>query len=164
MKPLHAGLLGVDVLWLFDEAHLSQAFVRTVRETRLFQPRVSSAEGNGSALFQTVTLSATQTTQSPFGLEEDDISDPVLGRRLRATKYAELVAVPGNAMDGAFTEALAERAWRMSRAGGGGGAVVAVVVNGSPALALCLRDCLQRVLDRSIRRATMETFRHSPLC
>jgi CRISPR-associated endonuclease/helicase Cas3 len=129
MKPLHAGLLGVDVLWLFDEAHLSQAFVRTVRETRLFQPRVSSAEGNGSALFQTVTLSATQTTQSPFGLEEDDISDPVLGRRLRATKYAELVAVPGNAMDGAFTEALAERAWRMSRAGGGGGAVVAVVVN-----------------------------------
>ena len=89
MRPIHAGLLGCNTLVLLDEAHLSQPFLQTLTAVRAI----------GQARTKLALLSA--TPGRPVGrqlrLSEGDRNHAVLGRRLSATKPAELVKAPPKA-------------------------------------------------------------------
>lgn len=80
MKPIHAGLLGVDSLLLLDEAHLSEPFRQTLAAVRKI----------GNAGVRVALLSATlgASASDALGLSQDDRSHPVLKRRLEARKPA----------------------------------------------------------------------------
>ena len=87
MKPVHAGLLGVNSLILLDEAHLSEPFRQTLAAVRHI----------GGAGVRTALLSATLGAEAkrPFGLSPADRAHPVLGKRLEAHKPAALDVVRG---------------------------------------------------------------------
>ncbi|HQZ40334.1 MAG TPA: type I-U CRISPR-associated helicase/endonuclease Cas3 [Vicinamibacterales bacterium] len=97
MKPVHAGLLGHDVLYLLDEVHLSQPFQETLAAigTRYREWRNHQLPGG----FHVVEMSATPGAQeniSAFTLDDDDRADRVLAARLETRKPAmiRLPAVP----------------------------------------------------------------------
>jgi CRISPR-associated endonuclease/helicase Cas3 len=129
MKPMHAGLIGTDSLLLLDEAHLSQPFVQTARDTRLFQQAGPWSKDTTPAPFAIVTLSATQSEKIEPLLSENDHSHPILGPRLLATKPVTLIQVDAKADDKIFAEEFAKRAWGLSSAGGGQANTVGIVVN-----------------------------------
>lgn len=97
MKPVHAGLLGNDLLLLLDEVHLSQPFAETldqldrlrkkfVRDSKL-SPRFHHA-------FLSATPTRTQKKRFQLTAEEKSVSS-ALGRRLHARKPARLVETAG---------------------------------------------------------------------
>lgn len=116
MKPIHAGLLGTDCLFLLDEVHLSLPFADTLRAigSRYLAP--ASVVGD-SARWHVVELSATpsgSTGADRFGLggaDRDAAQTPVLARRLAARKPARMVTVPTRGKDeAAHRRALAAQA------------------------------------------------------
>jgi CRISPR-associated endonuclease/helicase Cas3 len=139
MKPVHAGLLGADALLLLDEAHLSQPFIQTVRDARMFQDSGPWSDDQAPAPFHIVKLSATQSDEplrvrdddgsSGSLLRQDDYNDDMLGPRLNAPKEAELAKSNAGADDPAFDDDFADRAWKCSIVGSGIAEVVAIVVN-----------------------------------
>ncbi len=88
---IHAGLMGIDTLLLLDEVHLSVPFAETVDAVRSFQTPV---KGLPSCL-RAVRMSATPgaTNSSPFRLDDTDRRNPVLAKRLEASKRARLGVV-----------------------------------------------------------------------
>jgi CRISPR-associated endonuclease/helicase Cas3 len=129
MSPVHAGLLGMDALYLLDEAHLSQPFVHSLRDARAYQDEGLWSEDAARAPFAVATLSATQSDEAPRLVKTDDLRHPTLGPRLKAHKEVELVrtgAVPG---DPDWVQALATRVHGLSALGGGAAVTTAVVVN-----------------------------------
>ncbi|MCS6921626.1 MAG: type I-U CRISPR-associated helicase/endonuclease Cas3, partial [Elioraea sp.] len=143
MKPVHAGLLGSDCLFLLDEAHLSAPFAQTLRRVASYRAPPWCEATPGPWGF--VTLSATQEPSAArFGLDDEDRSHPVLVSRLGASKPAELrLAKAGQAQATAFAdaaEALVDPA---------APSCVAVVVN-RVALA---RDVYQQLADRLAGKA-----------
>ncbi len=86
-RPVHAGLAGNDSLLIVDEAHLSRAFVDTLKEVRKRQSSgLKPARG-----IEVVPMSATIEADGPrTGLEEADYGHPELRKRLEASKPAEL--------------------------------------------------------------------------
>lgn len=105
MKPVHAGLLGSDCLFLLDEAHLAAPFAQTLRRIAAYRapPWCEATPGP----WRCVSLSATQEpTGAPFGLDGADRTHPVLQSRLDASKPAELRALEaGQAHAKAFADA-----------------------------------------------------------
>lgn len=103
MRPVHAGLLANDVLFLLDEVHLSQPFAETLRAVKKYRRRSRSSVWPGELdRWQVVQLSATPTTVDTerstapidrFELTEADRSG-VLGQRLAARKAASIVVAP----------------------------------------------------------------------
>jgi len=85
MRPVHAGLLGVNSLILVDEAHLSQPFQQTL----------DSVKSVGGAKIQRVFLSATpiKTEGQNFSLSPEDREHPELKKRLEASKPVSLTAL-----------------------------------------------------------------------
>lgn len=96
MKPVHAGLLGGDCLYLLDEVHLSKPFDDTLAAlSRLRTP--PWVEQPIRLPFQTVRMSATPGGHPPdFQLDEVDRRSPYLGRRTGATKPTALVEARGS--------------------------------------------------------------------
>lgn len=95
MKPMHAGLFGVDTLLLLDEAHIAEPFRQTlegiVREQRRAQVR-----DVGPRPLRWAQLSATPSddqAQGVFRLDERDHAHVVLGERIRKSKPMRLVSV-----------------------------------------------------------------------
>jgi len=122
MKPVHAGLLGNDVLYLLDEVHLSQPFRETLSAVATrFR---AWAETPVASPFAVVEMSATPgvATQTPFSLDEADRQHPVLSQRLRASKPVSLIAAKPRKL----VEELASEAIKLLDRPG---ATVGVVVN-----------------------------------
>ncbi len=82
MKPVHAGLLGVNTLILLDEAHLSEPFRQTL----------DAVQRIGNAKIKVSVLSATPGAKAarPLTLSPKDRGHPVLEKRLEACKRAKI--------------------------------------------------------------------------
>lgn len=90
--PQEAGLLAFDTALVVDEAHLSQQFLLTAR--RLAALAVAAAAVTGEVpVLQVVETTATPVAGSgrELGVEEFDLVDPVLDRRMRTPKPVELL-------------------------------------------------------------------------
>ena len=110
MKPVHAGLLGVDSLILLDEAHLSKPFRQTLDAVRRI----------GKASVRMAILSATPGAGAKrrFELSSADRSDPVLKERLKAHKPVTLekpLCGESAAISAAFAQAACAMAKRLQQ-------------------------------------------------
>lgn len=131
MKPIHAGLLGRDTLFLLDEVHLSRPF----EETLVAVTQYARAERVGRKLprpLVALRMSATVADRpdDTFGLTDADRGAPVLATRLMARKCARLIEVktpkdPERARD-AIARACVREAERLIA---GSARVIAVIVN-----------------------------------
>ena len=124
MKPVHAGLLGVDSLILLDEAHLSRPF----RQTLCAVQRI------GKASVQMAILSATPGARAKRRLElsSADRSDPVLKERLKAQKRVMLeepLCGERAAISAAFAKAAHAMAGQLQSESGASPPAVGIVVN-----------------------------------
>ena len=140
MKPVHAGLLGNDVLYLLDEVHLSQPFRETLGAVA--DRYRSWAEVPLQRPFVVVEMSATAGHRRPqaFHLDDTDWRHPLLSTRLLARKPTLVVSVRSSAfireVERRVTEVIAP------------GATVSVVVNRvatAREIHAHLRDVLNRV-------------------
>ena len=122
MKPIHAGLLGIDSLILLDEAHLSEPFRQTL----------AAVQNIGGALVRTALLSATPgvNAERRFELLPADRVHPVLKKRLETSKPVALRAVRGarEVVAEGFTKAARAMANRL-RERGVSPPAVGIVVN-----------------------------------
>lgn len=96
MRPVHAGLLGEDVLYVLDEVHLSRAFEETLTAIGdRYAARTAQAVAELPHRFEVVRLSATprSSTGTVFRLDDRDREHDGLSRRIRASKRAVLQTV-----------------------------------------------------------------------
>lgn len=107
MRPVHAGLLGSDTLYLLDEVHLSRPFAQTLNAIRSYR-----SEFDSDRAIAVVQMSATPGDSGDpgevFTLGDDDRDHtvaPALATRLAATKSVHLVDV--NDADGDTAAAIA---------------------------------------------------------
>lgn len=90
-KPLHAGLLGQDVLLVHDEAHLEPAFQELIEAIRREQCRC-----NEFGRFHVMELTATTRSSdrcpatTPFALGSEDRTHPIIKARVEAHKQLSL--------------------------------------------------------------------------
>jgi len=94
MRPIHAGVLARDTLYLLDEVHLAAAFEETLAALQGYAGWAE--EPNIGRGFRVVRMSATPPggpTLDRFGLDDKDRAHSVLARRLCAPRPAELVLV-----------------------------------------------------------------------
>lgn len=103
MKPVHAGLLGNDVLYLLDEVHLSEPFRQTLAAVggRYACTRRTTSDGAVrwaerllERPFEVVEMSATPgaVRETAFRLASEDEQHPVLARRLNAKKLTTVAS------------------------------------------------------------------------
>ncbi len=81
-RPLHAGLLGQDVLLVHDEAHLEPAFQQLIGSIREEQSKRDLRPLRVMALTAT-----TRSVDAAFSLTKADLDDPAVTKRFRAEKW-----------------------------------------------------------------------------
>jgi CRISPR-associated endonuclease/helicase Cas3 len=145
MRPVHAGLLGSDALFLLDEAHLSQPFVETLGWVERYRSAPWAEAEAGP--FAVVHLSATLPwgEKKPFGLTDADRVQERLRPRLEAHKPAELRTAKSGLNDVKGLAAEFAAAARDLAAKDETAAVIAIVIN-RVALARAVRDALHQAL------------------
>lgn len=121
-RPMHAGLLGHDTLFVLDEAHLVPPFAHLLREATAravelgLAPQALPTPLPASRL---MALSATgRSSADPskvHRLSADDLQHPVVDRRLRASKRISITALDERK---ALPTTLADAAWRLHEAAG----------------------------------------------
>ena len=89
--PIHAGLLGKDTLIIVDEAHCAAPFCETVN--LVVEKWQDFAEMQVGKPISLVMMSATLTEKTEFKLDEEDLRDPEIKRRVSASKRAKLIQV-----------------------------------------------------------------------
>ncbi len=149
MRPVHAGLLGNDTLFLLDEVHLSEPFRQTLRALAPYS-RPSSGLPRRQAV---VELSATPRSDAPgFALDHQDRAHPVLAQRLSSRKPATLVEVKvsSRAAPDAAHEALARAAADQLDALFDAGARAVGVVLNRVASARATADLLRKRTDTDV--------------
>ena len=123
MKPVHAGLLGVNSLILLDEAHLSEPFRQTLRALR----KIGRAE-IGVAL---LTATPGRSEERVFRLSAEDREHQTLKDRLEAPKCAFLRPLVRGTDDTVARRFASEARQAMNRLreNGVAAAAVGVIVN-----------------------------------
>ena len=127
MRPYHAGLLGVDSLFVLDEAHLVPPFgelLRSLPSPRFF-PTLKSTHQEQTIIrpLQVIQLSATARippNASVFGLSDEDnrrnqTHSDEASKRLHAHKILKIRELPKG--DKVPPEELAKEAWRLAAEG-----------------------------------------------
>jgi CRISPR-associated endonuclease/helicase Cas3 len=82
--PIHAALLGNDVLWVLDEVHLAAPLQRTLSDVQTLRA------GGLPMPFVVMPMSATYNGKNTLGLGHADHQHPVLSRRIRSGKPVAL--------------------------------------------------------------------------
>lgn len=113
MRPYHAGLLGIDSLFVLDESHLVPPFQGLLRQIAGGPDNLSGTKQPPfNWHLQLISLSATGTQAAPgtvFSLTDDLWrSDPIARKRFTARKELTLHE------SGQLEKNLAERAWALS--------------------------------------------------
>jgi len=139
MRPVHAGLLGVDALVVLDEAHLVPPFESLVRQIQ----GLRRLDSNGVDIppFRVMALSATgRTTEvaNIFHLRDEDMWDPRAKARLDAVKRLR-VAPEATVKD--LQDHLASRAWDLAQP-----AAAVIVFCNSRKTAVDVAGCLNKKL------------------
>lgn len=91
-RAMHAGLIGIDTLLVYDEAHLSPVFSVVLRSILEEQQNESAAAVTSSRRLRVMEMSATAREEStqPFSLNPTDESDPIVQSRIHARKPIRL--------------------------------------------------------------------------
>lgn len=143
MRPVHAGLLGHDVLFLLDEVHLSEPFRQTLASVRRYRAWSKSELPDR---WQVVPMSATPGADAPsFGLADDDRANDTLARRLRASKPVTCHEVKVSGPESACRARFADECMKHIARFAGPGRAVGVVVN-RVASAIAIFKLAQRAL------------------
>jgi CRISPR-associated endonuclease/helicase Cas3 len=118
MRPVHAGLLGVDSLIVIDEAHLVPPFEALVRQvSAMGDDDWGNAPERLASSLQLMSLSATGRERAGvtvFRLTEEDREDPPVRARLQAPKRLRLLP---EATPNTLVERLSETAWAYGEGG-----------------------------------------------
>ena len=152
MRPYQAGLLGVDALFILDEAHLVPSFealLRTIESgAEKFGPR---RRGNAPVLppFKVLSLSATGriSENGALALTEADREHPVSRQRLYARKIVRIEHLPSKANSSDDSEdliaSLVSNAWSLAVKGDNPARVI--VFTDSRKLAVAVKEALEEL-------------------
>jgi len=160
MHPIHASLVGVDSLIILDEAHISRPFAETLRNIEMFQKEkdkkwfsVKIAEP-----ITVVKMSATPYVLSDsksFGLQEEDLQNELLKRRLSCSKITKLVEVKKSSKSIAeanenLSDKLKEEAMDiMNNPRGEGNQVIGVIANSVIVARMTFEKIRKGIRDKS---------------
>jgi CRISPR-associated endonuclease/helicase Cas3 len=131
MKPIHAGLLGRDTLYLLDEVHLSRPFEQTLDAIATVYAHADGLDATSARPIRVVRMSATVAERPDDTFSWSEADRPTLGPRLSASKRARLRTVdtpsdPLRARD-LLARACVEETHRI--VAGGARRVIAAIVN-----------------------------------
>jgi CRISPR-associated endonuclease/helicase Cas3 len=126
--PIHAGLAAHDALVILDEAHCSRPFNETLEAVARYR---EWADSPLPAPFAFVSMTATPRpgikAEEVFWIDDEDRSNPELGRRLRASKPARLLLpVAGKGGSNRLIQVLCKQAEDSAT---GGARRIAILVN-----------------------------------
>lgn len=92
-RPLHAGFLGQDVLLVHDEAHLEPPFQELITAIEHEQRRGRTPDFRPLRVME-LTATSRASSQSAFGISDDDLKDETVKQRMRAKKGLAFHEVP----------------------------------------------------------------------
>lgn len=97
-RAMHAGLLGIDTLLVYDEAHLSPAFSAILRSIRAEQRNENADPEIWRRRFRVMEMTATAHSASGdvFALDASDKAEPIVQTRVSARKSMRLHTQPRN--------------------------------------------------------------------